>query len=167
MANIDNKFLKKLVPGVVGLLIAGLLVTILFSVEHDNREITKKILAAQWCGYQGKNKPFLDDTPECQSKEAKIPLYEKDEERNDKLIDLLSITSAVIAAFSGAFIMFTVFKKIFSERVMPVSRRLKTNYEVDQAVKQIEKYQKLLNTGVLTQEQYDRKVEELKKLIAE
>ena len=162
MEGFGEKYLKKILPGLIGLLISGLVALAVFPIEQKNDETRDRIGFAEVCPLL---KSSVRESSECIVKNREIPLYENELKRNYELIDGLVITSRTIAAFSGIFIVFTVLQNIFSNKVAPALKKLRANNEIDQAVKKIVKYQKLRDAGVLTQEQYDRKVKELQKII--
>ena len=166
MGNGSKGYFKQVLPGIIGLMFSGVMALAAFTVTLKNDELLDQLISARWCGFQGQDKPWLSDTPECLAKKSQIPSYEKEQERNQELIDALAIASGTIAALSGVFIMFVILKNFYKNKVAPASRNMKTNYEINQAVNKIDKYQKLRDSGVLTQEQYDKKVKELQKLIA-
>lgn len=164
--NGSKGYFKQILPGIIGLIFSGVIALAAFTVTLKNDELLDQLISARWCGFQGEDKPWLNNTPECLAKKLKIPSYEREQERNRDLIDALAVASGTIAAFSGIFIMFIILKNFYKNKVAPASRNIKTNYEINQAVNKIDKYQKLRDSGVLTQEQYDKKVKELQESIA-
>ncbi len=163
--NDSNPIFQRIKLGLIGFAVAALLMIPALMLEKRNDELTNLIIASVWCEYHGPDKPFTENTPECIERKKHEPGHRSEEERNESILVAIYVSAASIAAISAVFIMIVFLKNLFRDRVAPAASKIREGYNIDQAVKKIDKYKKLLDEGVMTQEQFDKKAKELQKSI--
>lgn len=119
----------------------------------------------QWCGYEHWTLPRKDNTPECIIKKNNLPAVYKSIEKNSIILKSIIVLSVFFAVVSGVYFIILLIKNIFIYFIKPRIKKIRIDRDLNYAINQIEKYQKLFEAGVITKDQFDIKAKELQSVI--
>lgn len=152
-----------------GLFFSALLMIPAFLINQKNDDLKDSIFSIEWCEHHNdvktKRSYFTENTPECIEKEKMLPELRANRERYETAILNINIIAGLIASACGIYIIMHFLLRFFRNHIAPITSAIRKDYNVGQAAKKIDKYRKLLDDGVLTQEQFDKMLLELQKSI--